>query len=55
MGITGTPTFFLNGQRMNFNTYSEFVDQIIAAIDPSLVEVDEGIEVEADSGVRFGI
>lgn len=55
LGITGTPTFFLNGNRMEFETYEAFTDQIAAAVDPSAV-----LEVEPDqrtegSGVKFGI
>lgn len=38
LGLTGTPTFFLNGERMSFQTYQEFSDQIKAAL---------GIEIEA--------
>ncbi len=33
-GVSGTPTFFLNGQRMSFSTYEEFYDQIMAALNP---------------------
>jgi protein-disulfide isomerase len=32
LGLTGTPTFFLNGERMVFQTYEEFLDQIEAAV-----------------------
>lgn len=31
-GFTGTPTFTLNGERLQFQTYEEFVGQIEAAI-----------------------
>lgn len=37
-GVTGTPTFFLNGERMNFTTYQEFITQVSAAVDPDLAE-----------------
>jgi protein-disulfide isomerase len=57
LGVTGTPTFFLNGQRMSFSTYAEFVDQVLSAIDPALVESasvgGEGADQEPE--VRFGI
>lgn len=59
-GVTGTPTFFLNGQRMTYSTFGEFVEQIEAAIDPSLVEIEQDLD-EAVVGetvgepVRFGI
>lgn len=29
-GISGTPTFFLNGKKMEFSTYQDFVDQVNA-------------------------
>lgn len=31
-GFTGTPTFTLNGERMQYGTYEEFRDQIAAAV-----------------------
>ena len=31
-GVTGTPTFFLNGERMNIETYDDFRSQIEAAL-----------------------
>jgi protein-disulfide isomerase len=34
-GLTGTPTFFLNGERMQFETFEDFIRQIALAIDPS--------------------
>lgn len=35
LGLTGTPSFFLNGQPMKFNSYEEFKAQIAAAINPT--------------------
>jgi protein-disulfide isomerase len=35
LGLTGTPTFFLNGERMQFETFEDFIAQIALAIDPS--------------------
>jgi len=37
LGFTGTPTFMLNGEVMEFDTFEEFKSQIEAAIaaDPS--------------------
>lgn len=59
LGLTGTPSFFLNGARMQFETYQDFVDQIDAAIAPS--SVGEGdvpstatSPVGAEPEVRFG-
>ncbi len=37
LGLTGTPTFFLNGERMNIETYEDFKNQIRAAINPDVV------------------
>lgn len=41
LGLTGTPTFFLNGERMTIETYEDFVNQIAKAINP---EVNFGVE-----------
>lgn len=35
MGLTGTPTFFLNGERMEMESYEDFIAQIVAAVDPA--------------------
>ncbi|HMA77527.1 MAG TPA: thioredoxin domain-containing protein [Candidatus Paceibacterota bacterium] len=52
-GFTGTPTFTLNGERLQFQTYEEFVGQIEAAIAAAngttattSVETAEQIDVE---------
>jgi len=59
LGLTGTPTFFLNGERMSFQTYEEFVLQIAAAVDPTSVTSDPttegGVDGAPNSGVRFGL
>lgn len=49
-GFTGTPTFTLNGEKMTFNTFEEFLAQIEAAIGiaPSDEEVTDDSS-EADS------
>jgi protein-disulfide isomerase len=36
LGITGTPTFFLNDQRMTFETYDDFRAQIETAVNPQV-------------------
>jgi protein-disulfide isomerase len=36
LGVTGTPTFFLNGQKMVINSYEDFRAQIEAAINPAV-------------------
>jgi protein-disulfide isomerase len=49
LGLSGTPTFFLNGNRMTITTYEDFVNQIAAAINP------ETASVQAAPAVEFGI
>ena len=36
LGITGTPTFYLNGEKMIINSYEEFYQQIASAINPDI-------------------
>ena len=69
LGFSGTPSFLLNGEVMQFQTYDEFRAQIIAAIDPSLAGSDvvlpstidvtaSGTDATVTPGtpeVRFGI
>ncbi len=54
MGITGTPTFFLNGERMNYKTYEEFKDLIATVVNPEVDFTIEG-ETTTNSSVQFGI
>lgn len=37
-GISGTPSFFLNDEKMNFDTYEEFITQITSVIDPEVAK-----------------
>lgn len=51
LGLTGTPSFFLNGERMEFETYSDFIAAIEAAL---------GVTPAAETGsntpsVQFGL
>lgn len=57
LGLSGTPTFFLNGERMQFDTYEDFINQIEVAINgPSS---DNGSTtapaVDISSDVIFGV
>ena len=60
LGLTGTPTLFLNGQRMQFSTYQDFADQLSAATGSGSEEGSDEEEVVAGSDtsgepeVRFG-
>jgi protein-disulfide isomerase len=53
LNVTGTPTFFLNGQRMQFDTYAAFIEQVTRAVNPSLGTTTEA--TATDSGIRFGL
>jgi len=62
LGITGTPTFFLNGERMQIATFQDFVEQIAAAVDPEAAvlqarpDTDESVVGESTGEtVRFGL
>lgn len=64
LGVTGTPTFFLNGERMNIQTFDDFRTQIEAAIgvtgtssDMEMMEDHStgSAETSAGAGVEFGI
>lgn len=50
-GFTGTPTFTLNGERMVFTTFEEFIGQIEAAIgvEPATAEETMGDHNDTDS------
>lgn len=50
--ITGTPTFFLNGEKMDIKTYDDFITQIAAAIDPNSAASSTNPTAPA---VKFGI
>lgn len=53
-GISGTPTFFLNGNRMQITTYQEFLDQIGAAVNPNSVSPDSN-ETTTEPDIKFGL
>jgi protein-disulfide isomerase len=57
LGLTGTPSFFLNGERLQYNTFEEFMVAIESALGVSPVATTtETVESEASTGsdVRFG-
>lgn len=49
LGLTGTPSFFLNDERMTFASYEEFVTQIALAVNP-----DAASTTDSGSEVKFG-
>ena len=54
-GFTGTPTFVLNGERMNISTYQDFRDQIAAAVNPEVNLGETATPSEDVVDVEFGI
>lgn len=54
LGLTGTPSFFLNGKRMQFDTYESFKNQIDVAVNGES-DTTEIEPVTATSDVKFGI
>lgn len=55
LGVTGTPSFFLNGKKMEFESYLEFAQQIGYAINPSLLQNASSTGAAAESSeVKFG-
>lgn len=59
MGLTSTPSFFLNGQKMEINSYEDFTAQIAAAIDPAAAALMQASSTGATNsgqpGIKFGI
>lgn len=54
--LTGTPTFFLNGVRMNIETYQDFYQQIALAVDPNFGNASTTEAVATPpAAVRFGL
>ena len=55
LGVTGTPTFYLNGQKMEIESYLDFAQQIGYAIDPSLMASSTASSSPSAPAVKFGI
>lgn len=57
LGITGTPTFFLNGELMEIQTFQDFVEQVATAVDPEATGATETSETApvSEENVRFGL
>ena len=59
-GVTGTPTMFLNGERMEYSSYDEFLTQVVIAVDPSAAAAEQAEDAAVvgeteGTEVRFGI
>lgn len=62
LGVSGTPTFFLDGKKMEIQTFQDFTAQIAAAVDPAAAaelanpDADETVGgAGAGETVRFGL
>lgn len=55
LGITGTPTFFLNGEKMEVESYLDFAQQIAYAINPELMASSTSAVGTSTTDVRFGL
>lgn len=57
LGLTGTPSFFLNGKRLEFNTIPEFTGAIEAAlgIGTTSPTSTQATDTTGDSQVQFGL
>ena len=55
LGVTGTPTFFLNGEKMTFESYQSFIDQVAFAVDPESASTTDVAKEATNSAVRFGL
>ena len=55
-GLTGTPTFYLNGEKMEVKTFEDFVTQIALAVDPTVVPVASStVETQSGEPLKFGL
>jgi protein-disulfide isomerase len=58
LGLTGTPTFYLNGEKMEITSFEDFIAQIAFAIDPAAAAQNASTSsstIPTDAGVTFGI
>jgi hypothetical protein len=60
LGLTGTPTFYLNGEKMEITSFEDFITQIAFAIDPAAAQAAQNASTSsstpaADAGVTFGL
>lgn len=60
LGLTGTPTFYLNGEKMEITSFEDFIAQIAFAIDPAAAQAmlnasSSTTTAPAEAGVTFGL
>lgn len=58
LGLTGTPTFYLNGEKMEITSFEDFIAKIALAVDPEgalTASSSSSTPTTATSEVKFGI
>ena len=58
LDITGTPTFYLNGEKMDINSFEDFILKIAAAVDPAAaaaLQASSTASTTDTSTVKFGL
>lgn len=59
LGLSSTPTFFLNGEQLTFQTYEELISQVEAAVlgdqAPTTEAVEADVTAEEQIDLEFGI
>lgn len=55
LGLTGTPSFYLNGEKMEIKSYEDFVAQIALAIDPNAFASSTSSTTPGTPEVKFGL
>lgn len=55
--LTGTPSFYLNGEKMEITSFEDFISQIALAVDPegALNASSSTSTTETASGIKFGL
>lgn len=58
LGLTGTPTFYLNGEKMEISSFEDFISKIAFAVDPvgaALSASSSSSTPSSNAGIKFGI
>jgi len=55
LGLTGTPSFYLNGKKMEIKSFEDFVAQIGLAIDPNAFASSTASTTPGTPEVKFGL
>lgn len=57
LGLTGTPTFYLNGEKMEITSFEDFISKVTFAVDPVAAALNASTSSSTlpSGGVKFGI